>query len=136
MITFDMSVADGVPLLRADERRLRQILINLLTNAIKYTPGGGMVALCCRMEKDSIAFAISDNGPGIHWRDLDRLLQPFQRGDKVVAEEKREGAGLGLALAKGLIEEHGGTLTVDSAPGIGTTMAVVFPAERSIARPR
>jgi len=131
-ITFDASVADEVPLLRADERRLRQILINLLTNAVKYTPEGGLVVLSCEMKDDGIAFAVSDNGPGIHTQDLERLLQPFQRGANVTAEEKREGAGLGLALAKGLVEEHAGKLVIDSSPGHGTTMIAAFPPERCV----
>lgn len=114
----------------ADRRGLKQVVINLLANAVKFTPSGGYVALDAVCGPDGVlAIAISDNGPGIETADLTRIFESFGQGRHDVAERDR-GVGLGLAIVKGIVTAHGGTIDADSAPGRGTTMLVRLPPER------
>lgn len=109
---------------QADERRLRQVLLNLVTNAITYNHPQGTVAIDIDPGADEVAIRISNTGQGIPADRLDRLFVPF---DRLGAEETGEpGVGLGLSLALGLTEAMGGSLTVDSDPGEGTTVTVVL----------
>ena len=132
-LKFDAS--DSLPALLADERRLKQILINLLTNAIKFTPDGGSVA--CKAETDEenhFVFCVSDNGIGIAPEDMEAVMSTFGQVDGSLAR-KYEGAGLGLPLSKRLAEEHGGTLELESEKGVGTTVTLRFPSERTLKNP-
>jgi signal transduction histidine kinase len=118
------------PSVQADERRLKQVLLNLLTNAIKFTPAGGTVTVAVRASPSSgVVIDVKDTGIGIAAADIAHALQPFHQIDAERAR-KHGGAGLGLPLSKALIELHGGTLAIDSAPGIGTTISVTLPASR------
>jgi len=131
-LTQAVELPTDLPLLRADERKTKQMLMNLLSNAIKFTPEGGSVTLSVRCERErGIAVAIADTGVGIAAEDLDRVLKPFEQADSSLAR-KHEGTGLGLALVKAMIELHGGTLTLNSALGVGTEVTIVFPPERLI----
>ena len=131
-LTQAIELPTDLPLLRADERKTKQMLMNLLSNAIKFTPEGGSVTLSVRCERErGIAVAIADTGVGIAAEDLDRVLKPFEQADSSLAR-KHEGTGLGLALVKAMIELHGGTLTLNSALGVGTEVTIVFPPERLI----
>ncbi len=121
----------GAPLLiHADQRRLQQVLVNLITNAIKFTPAGGEVALLTRQQADgALEIAVTDTGPGIHPQDIERILKPFcQVGD--VYARQHGGTGLGLPISKALVELHGGELIIESALEIGTTVRVLLPAWR------
>jgi CheY-like chemotaxis protein len=110
----------------ADHQRLKQVLLNLLSNAIKYNRHAGRVAIGCRRASHGVALAVQDTGPGIPADRLERLFEPF---DRLGAEHRGiEGTGLGLALSRSLIEVMGGTLTVDSRPGEGTTFTITLPA--------
>ncbi len=110
---------------RADERRLRQVLINLVTNAVRYNRPAGTVEVAAEPGDSVIGIAVTDNGPGIPAGQLDRLFVPF---DRLSAEQGREqGAGLGLPLARGLAEAMGGELAVTSRPGAGSTFTVRLP---------
>jgi signal transduction histidine kinase len=120
---------DILPLLRADSRRVRQIVAHLLGNAIKFTRPGGRVDVVLSTGAEGLSVTFSDNGVGIERKDLDRILQPFVQGESGFAR-KHEGAGLGLPLAKGLVEMHGGALMIESEPGVGTTARVVMPTSR------
>jgi signal transduction histidine kinase len=132
-LTLDIAVGADVPPLMADQRRLRQILLNLLGNAIKFTPAGGRVRLVASRRADGgVRCAISDTGIGIAAADMDRILTPFGRGESSYVRGK-EGTGLGLSVTKTLIESHDGRFAIDSAVGIGTTVTVDFPAARSLA---
>ncbi|MBV8650588.1 MAG: hypothetical protein JO255_03915, partial [Alphaproteobacteria bacterium] len=117
-------------MLRADPRRLRQMVLNLLINAIKYTPSGGQVGLRLGLARNGeLHIAISDTGIGMAEDDIPVALTPFgqiEAGKSL----SREGAGLGLALTKHLIEIHGGSLRLESTPHQGTTATLCFPAER------
>ncbi|CAO3404535.1 response regulator [Azospirillum palustre] len=122
-------VAPAVGAFRGDDRRIRQILLNLIANGVKYTPSGGSVTLSALLEDGTPVIRITDTGLGIPAEDLDRVLEPFAR---VESADHRgvEGAGLGLPLTKRLVELHGGTLALRSTLGVGTTVTVRLPANR------
>jgi len=125
-------LAGDLPLLRVDAVKLRQILINLLSNGIKFTPAGGRVALEATVdERGALSLAVADTGIGIAEKDLRRVLLPYVQLENVLTRT-RSGLGLGLPLAKRLVEMQGGTLTLTSVPGEGTRVAVAFPPERSV----
>jgi signal transduction histidine kinase len=105
----------------ADRDRLRQALANLVDNAIKYTPRGGRVEVTAASEGDSIVIRVSDTGPGISEQDLPRIFDRLYRGDQSRATR---GLGLGLSLVRAYVEAQGGTVTVSSQPGLGTTFQI------------
>lgn len=108
---------------RADEKRLRQILINLLGNAVKFTRVG-QVRLVVRYERQMAHFEVHDTGPGMSQAELDKVFEPFQRGQSAAGEHAGGGTGLGLTIAKMLTDLMGGEMTVRSAPGQGTVFGV------------
>lgn len=124
----------GLPPLLADERRVKQILINLLSNAVKFTPAEGTIRVIAESRDGDIRLAVEDSGIGIEAKDIPKVLQPFGQVDSTVSRE-HEGTGLGLPLCKRLAELHGATFEIDSEPGRGTSVSVVFPADR-ILRPK
>ncbi|CAO3449869.1 hypothetical protein [Azospirillum largimobile] len=120
--------------LRGDERRIRQILLNLLSNAVKYTPSGGAVSLTAGPAPaptydGGLLLEVSDTGIGIPEQDLGRVLLAYTRVESP-ANRQTEGAGLGLPLTRRLVELHGGTMTLSSRVGQGTTVTVHFPPDR------
>jgi signal transduction histidine kinase len=125
----------GLPAVIADERRLKQVLLNLLTNAIKFTGAGGSVVLCARRTEDrGLVFEVRDTGIGMTPEEIPIALQPFGQLDTGF-NRRHDGTGLGLPLARSLIELHGGSLRIDSEKGRGTTVAVLLSAAR-IREPR
>jgi signal transduction histidine kinase len=109
-----------------DARRLRQILLNLLSNAVKFTPRGGSATLAVEDSADALTFVIADTGIGIAEEDLPRLFEPFAQASGR-SEARAEGTGLGLALTKRLVELHGGTISVASRSGSGSSFKVRLP---------
>jgi signal transduction histidine kinase len=135
-VKLELDVSDDIPVLRADERKVKQILLNLLSNAIKFTPGGGKVTLKIWSGADSgYVFQVIDMGIGIAFEDIPKALAPFQQIDSGL-NRKHVGSGLGLPLAKSLVKMHGGYLDLQSKVGVGTTVTVHFPAERIVQSPR
>jgi len=127
-----LQLDDDLPMIRADRRKLRQILVNLLDNAIKFTPAGGEVALCVYVPPEgSLMFEIVDTGIGISADDIEVVLQPFRQVDGHL-NRKYAGTGLGLPLAKALTEAHGGVFTITSEIGLGTRIKLAFPADRTM----
>jgi len=123
---------ESLPVIRADERRLKQVMINLLSNAVKFTPPGGRVAVEVDARPgEEIRIRVIDSGIGIAPEDIDRVLEPFGQVASAMTRE-HEGTGLGLPLARALIEAHGGRLRIESALRHGTTMTVVLPADRLV----
>lgn len=111
-----------------DPLRFRQVLNNLLSNAVKFTAAGGQVSVTTRLGRDGRAeIAIRDTGVGMREEDIPRALEPFQQIDGGHARTFA-GTGLGLPIAKGLIEAHGGVMEIESAPGVGTTVTILLPA--------
>jgi signal transduction histidine kinase len=125
---------DALPHLRVDARRVRQVLLNLLSNAIKFTPKGGTVSLRGHLNAaGEFVMAVADTGIGIEKADIPKALERFGQIDSTL-KRKFEGAGLGLPLAKQLMDLHGGTLVIESEKNVGTTVIVTFPARRVMAQ--
>ncbi len=125
-IDVQFSGADAV--IMADRLRFEQILINLLSNAQRYSPPGGHIVVSSRVVKDEAVISVTDSGPGISAEDAELIFEPFYRGD-------RSGLGLGLAIAKSLVELHNGRIWVESRPGRGSAFNVALPTH-SESRPR
>jgi signal transduction histidine kinase len=125
-------VAGSMPKVRGDARRLKQVLINLLANAVKFTPPGGRVTAEARLDPDGgTVLAVRDTGIGMRPEDIPRALEPFAQVDSALSR-RFEGTGLGLPLSRKLVELHGGSLAVESEPGHGTTVTVRLPAARTL----
>lgn len=115
-----------LPLIEADPRAVKQILLNLLTNAIKFTPQGGTVKVYTQASSEGLIIHVADSGIGISEKDIKRLAQPFEQVDTEHGK-KLEGTGLGLSLSKSLVELHGGIFNIKSIVGQGTTMSFTLP---------
>lgn len=124
-LKIEIDCPDDIGTLPADSVRLRQALFNLVSNAIQFTPAGGVITLSARREDDDMLLTVSDTGIGIAPEHQSRVFQKFERGDPSARES---GTGLGLALVKSLIELHGGKVELDSAPGEGTRATCRLPA--------
>ena len=133
-ISLDARLAPDLPRLRGDLRQLRQVVLNLLSNAVKFTPVGGIVAVSAEIVADGwLALSVSDTGIGIAATDVPKALAPFGQVDGGL-NRKYEGTGLGLPLAKALVELHGGHLELVSATAKGTTVTVRLPPSRLASR--
>ncbi|WP_419901425.1 PAS domain-containing sensor histidine kinase [Kiloniella sp.] len=130
-ISLNVDIDENLPYLFADERILKQVVINLATNAVKFTPEGGSIKASVKYLGDNgrIAIVISDTGIGIAPEDLDRVIKPFEQSESSYTKTI-EGTGLGLSLAQSLMELHGGELSIESELGTGTSVHLTFPAER------
>jgi two-component system cell cycle sensor histidine kinase PleC len=121
--------APDLPEIDADHRGLKQVLLNLISNAVKFTPEGGDITVALRREGSRIRIAVTDTGIGIAPEDLARLARPFEQVEGQHSKTT-QGTGLGLALTKSLIELHHGEMVIDSEPGRGTTVSFALPIER------
>ncbi len=120
--------APGKPLwFTADERAMRQIALNILANAVKFTPKGGHVTMELAARNAMVEFAISDTGIGIPQEHIESVFEPFRQVDSSI-RRRHEGTGLGLAITKRLVEMHGGTIVIESEVAVGTTVRVRLPA--------
>jgi two-component system OmpR family sensor kinase len=124
--TVTCDIAANVPATLADGDQVREVLLNVLDNAIKHTPAGGQIALIARRDPESVAIAIRDTGEGITPEALPHVFERFYRADPARGRtaQRTSGAGLGLAIAKSLIEGQGGHVTIESEPGKGTTVTI------------
>lgn len=117
----------GLPQLEADRDRIRQVLVNLLTNAHEYCPEGAKIEVKARRVDAEVEIDVIDDGPGIPAEQLEHIFERFTRGD--AGESQRVGGtGLGLAISKSLVELHGGTISAESSPGRGSTFRICLPA--------
>jgi signal transduction histidine kinase len=133
-LSIRFEASPDLPLLYVDQTKLKQMLLNLLSNAIKFTPPGGRITVRLALEPAAdgppvMALAIADTGVGIAPEDVPKAFASFQQIDNRLAR-KHEGAGLGLPLVKAQIEQHGGTIAIDSKLDVGTTVTLRFPAWR------
>ena len=126
-LTLDIRTLPGIGSFTADGRRLRQILFNLLSNAVGFSPAGETVTLEAERRPDAVAFAVTDRGPGIPPEAKDKVFDWFESDPR---GSLHRGPGLGLSLVRSFVELHGGTVTIASAPGRGTTVTCVFPTTR------
>ncbi len=133
-IKLNFEVEKNLPYLFADERLVRQILINLITNAVKFSEVGGDVMVKCRvLESGDLQITIADHGVGIPREKIQQAMEPFgQVSDQPENARYQQGTGLGLPLAKAMAELHEGSLTLESDVGQGTTVYVTFPASRLV----
>jgi two-component system phosphate regulon sensor histidine kinase PhoR len=125
-LSVDVGIASDVPIIRADETRLQEVLYNLLDNALKYSRPGGKIRLQAQRRGDDIALSVSDTGVGISNTDLPRIFERFYRADKARSRELG-GTGLGLSIVKHIAQMHGGGVEAESALGRGTTIRVMIP---------
>ncbi len=128
-ITITVDVPPNLPPLYADRGKIRQVLINLVSNAIKYNKEGGQIRIAAQREPDAVAFSVSDTGAGISTEHQKQLFQKFYRVPG--SSKKATGTGLGLHICKRIVEAHGGSIHVKSKVGEGTTFTVVLPQKQS-----
>jgi signal transduction histidine kinase len=130
-VTAEHSIPQGPVLLAVDPQRIREMLLNMVTNAIKYTPQGGTVALSLEDDDEAVTFSVRDTGIGIAAGDLPHIFERFWRADQArTRTSDRPGVGLGLAITKWIVEAHGGSITVQSRPGRGSSFTVRLPKAR------
>lgn len=133
-VTLDLDVDERIGLVVADSRKIKQVIFNLLANAVKFTPAGGEVLLSAVTDESSVTISVKDNGIGISEADMDKLFQEFSQVDGSLSR-RHEGTGLGLALSKKLVEMHGGSIGVESSPGQGSRFYFTFPVQPVPATP-
>jgi signal transduction histidine kinase len=125
---LEREMAEGTGEVMADRKRLSQVLANLLGNAVKFTPEGGLIRLVAEpLDAEWVQISVSDTGPGIAAEVIPFIFEPFAQAK----DGATLGTGLGLAIAKGIVEAHGGKISVESAPGAGTTFRFTLPRARS-----
>ena len=131
---LEREISQGLPFVFADERALKQSLLNLLANAVKFTPRGGAIVCFARPDsRGGLQFGVRDTGSGMSAEDLAHVFEKFAQGAQEAISGER-GTGLGLPIVKGLVEAHGGTITLESALGQGTLATIALPAARVRAR--
>lgn len=116
-----------IGMVRADARRVKQVLVNLIRNAISFTPGGGTIALVLRGDADAVKLTVRDSGIGIPADEQDRIFAPFQRAGVTNAHGGASGPGLGLAIVRDIVRMHGGEVSLSSRPGEGTEVTITLP---------
>ncbi len=129
-IELDVRAENSIAM-RVDADKLQQVMTNLVSNALKFTPAGGRITLSATQQKDAVRLKVEDTGPGIAPKDLSRIFNRFEQvRERVEQLDGPKGTGLGLAIAKGLVEAHGGTITVQSELGRGSAFFVTLPMEK------
>jgi two-component system phosphate regulon sensor histidine kinase PhoR len=125
-MTITIQKMDQVEM-QGDRDRIKQVLLNLLGNAIQYTPEGGRIIIELANEGESATIKIEDNGPGIAKKDLQKIFDRFYRGEKSRTRSHSSGFGLGLSISQFIVNLHKGSIHVDSEIGVGTTFTVLLP---------
>lgn len=132
-LSLAIDVADGLPEMEIDVARIEQVMLNLVHNAIKFTPAGGTITVRAYQRRNTIVVEVQDTGVGIPPEEQSRLFERFYKSDKA---RRSEGTGLGLAIAKNIVLSHGGQISVESTPGEGATFTFSLPLRRKKARKR
>ena len=131
-----LQVQDGAPVIvQGDEARLIQVILNLVENALTYTNPGGSVIIVVRAHHGRAFLCVQDTGVGIAAEHLPHVFERFYRGDQARQRTQTSGSGLGLAIAEWIVQAHGGTITVDSQVGVGSTFTVILPLHEASAGP-
>jgi signal transduction histidine kinase len=123
------------PAIQGDETRLRQVLDNLISNAIKYSPKGGEIRISGHYDEDSVSVAVSDSGAGISEEEQEHIFERFYRVDDALSR-KTQGTGLGLFLARAVVEAHHGTIGLESQLGKGSTFHFTLPIAQPFTPPQ
>jgi signal transduction histidine kinase len=124
-VILDLDLDPHLPTVEADARKLKQVVFNLLANAVRFTPAGGQVTMAARGHGNRVRFSVTDTGPGIAAEDRETIFEEYHQG--APAGEDRSGTGLGLPLARRLVDLHGGRLWLESEPSLGSTFTVELP---------
>jgi signal transduction histidine kinase/DNA-binding response OmpR family regulator len=134
-LTLTVTRCENEVLVAADAERFQQILLNLLTNAIKFTPTGGTVGLTCDNDADTVRVRVKDTGVGVRLLDIDRVFEPFVQIDRHLTTATQQGVGLGLSISRELARAMRGDLTLQSTEGVGSTFTLTLPvaSEASLA---
>ena len=127
-LSLTMDCPDNLPQVLADPDRMEQVMVNLLHNAIKFTPPNGAITVTARLEGNLLVFAVKDTGVGISPDDLPRIFERFYKADRA---RSGGGTGLGLSIARHMVEAHGGHIWADSTLGIGSTFYFSLPVEKA-----
>jgi two-component system cell cycle sensor histidine kinase PleC len=127
-LTVELNAADGLPIIRSNARMLRQIILNLLSNAIKFTPKDGRIEVDVGQDSaaDMLSLQVRDTGIGIAAADIERVMRPFEQVESAQGDSRR-GTGLGLPMAKSLVELLGGEFAIESELDVGTTVKILLP---------
>ncbi len=126
-VVLQMEVANGLPAVSIDSQRISQVLANLLSNALRYTPAQGQITVAVQRRERGVEVSVSDTGPGISEEDLPHVFDRFYRADRS-RSRAQGGSGLGLAIARELVKAHGGSIWAESTPGRGSKFTFVLPA--------
>lgn len=129
-IHLEVEVEDGLPKVSADFERVQQVVSNLVGNAIKFTPSGGTIRIAAKRDGDEVIFSVTDTGRGIPEGQLPKVFDRYWQSTRT----DRQGAGLGLAIAKGIVEGHGGEIRIESKPGEGTRVTFSLPTQDTAQR--
>jgi len=129
-VTLQSELAANLPKIRVDPRALKQMLTNLLTNAVKFTPKGGRILLSARLDGDQVELRVADTGIGIAQKDIAKVLEPFGQADNPHSRSQ-QGTGLGLPIVKALVEQSGGSFRLESRVEAGTTVTLRLPAVKN-----
>jgi len=126
-VTLHVEVPAALPTVRGDPARLGQVLINLVHNAVKFSPDGGDVMIAVRTEGETVVVSVRDHGVGIPPAAQDRIFERFYKVDRARVRGETGGTGLGLAIARHVIEQHHGRIWVESTDGVGSTFSFALP---------
>lgn len=124
-ITVEYLITDGVEELFADRLRITQVIVNLVANAVKFTPAGGRISVAATTDGSEVAISVSDSGPGVPAEDRERIFESFQQGGR--GADREEGTGLGLTLSRRIVELHDGRMWLDTELGAGSTFGFAVP---------
>jgi signal transduction histidine kinase len=124
-VTLTIAPLPSLPTIQVDPDRMAQVLGNLVSNALRYTPGNGQITLAAENGSHQVILKVQDTGSGIDPEDLPNIFRRFYRGDR--SRQQNGASGLGLAIARSIVEAHGGTIAVESVPGQGTTFLIRLP---------
>jgi len=126
-VTLTVTMCEGEVRVAADAERFQQILLNLITNAIKFTPAGGGIGVTCDDDDSMVRIRVSDTGVGVRLLDIDRVFEPFVQVDRHLTAATQQGVGLGLSISRELARAMRGDLTLQSAEGVGSTFTLTLP---------
>ena len=131
-VELSKEFATGLPDVICDRDKITQVLINLVMNAVKFTPEGGQIYVKANVDDENrVVLSVTDSGIGMSPGDVVKAMQPFEQVDKTYSR-RYQGTGLGLHLCTRIMDLFGGVLAIDSEPGVGTTVTLQFPPERTI----